>query len=139
MLKKAQISKGKAITAEEGKGILQRKWYWTGQWKYKFYMMDGKTEFAWLPVGEKERVALGDVEGRGVPGEAYGAWADGERHGGWGESAEYRLTQDGEKAARMIPFTYSIYRDIAARKEKKGKKKEKRAKSPGRDQKPREF
>ncbi|MEN3036704.1 MAG: hypothetical protein ABC588_05005 [Candidatus Methanosuratincola petrocarbonis] len=40
MLKKAQISKGKAITAEEGKGILQRKWYWKGQWKYKFYMMD---------------------------------------------------------------------------------------------------
>ncbi|MEN3036705.1 MAG: hypothetical protein ABC588_05010 [Candidatus Methanosuratincola petrocarbonis] len=35
-------------------------------------------------MGEKERVALGDVEGRGVPGEAYGAWADGERHGGWG-------------------------------------------------------
>jgi len=108
LLKKAQISKGKAITAEEGKGILQRKRYWTGQWKYKFYTMDGKTEFAWLPVGEKERVALGDVEGRGVPGEAYGAWADGERHGGWGESAEYRLTQNGEKGARMIPFTYPI-------------------------------
>lgn len=113
LLKKAQISKGKAITVEEGKGILQKKRYWTDQWKYKFYTMGGKTEFAWLPTGQKERVSSRDVRRAGEFLERLVGLGLMEKvTGDEGEPDKYRLTQDGEKAARMIPFTYPIRREI---------------------------
>lgn len=113
LLKKAQISKGKAITVEEGKGILKKKRYRTGRWKYKFYTIGGRTEFSWLPTGRKKRVSPRDVNRAGEFLERLVGLGLMEKVTGTeGEPDKYRLTQDGEKAARTIPFTRPIHREI---------------------------
>lgn len=124
LLKKAQISVGKAITVEEGERILREKAereYSYSRGRPKWYSEGGQTKYVWFPGRGRRRVGYDEVRmagefleglvGRGLMEkiqESVGA-GDGESSGA---VVKYRLTAEGEGAARRIPFRHPLHRDI---------------------------
>ncbi|MEN3052329.1 MAG: hypothetical protein ABC606_00830 [Candidatus Methanosuratincola petrocarbonis] len=124
LLKKAQISEGRAITVEEGERILREKAereYSYSHGRPKWYSEGGQTRYVWFPGRGRPRVSDDEVgraeeflEGFVALGLMEKVQGDG--GGGEGEPGEeevkYRLTAEGEEAARRIPFRYPLYMDI---------------------------